>query len=55
MNHLEFKRKYILLLYQTSWKFVDSPAVLEFFYKFKVASGNPILSLGRSSIFPMGN
>ena len=47
MNHLEFKRKYILLLYQTSWKFVDSPAVLKFFYKFKVASGNPILSLGK--------
>ena len=54
MNHLEFKRKYILLLYQTSWKFVDSPAVLEFFYKFKVASGNPILSLGKIINIPHG-
>ena len=54
MNHLEFKRKYILLLYQTSWKFVDSPAVLEFFYKFKVASGNPILSLGKVINIPHG-
>ena len=54
MNHLEFKRKYILLLYQTSWKFVDSPAVLEFFYKFKVASGNPILSLGKIINMPHG-
>ena len=55
MNHLEFKRKYILLLYQTSWKFVDSPAVLEFFYKFKVASGNPILSLGKIINIPHGD
>ena len=47
MNHLEFKRKYILLLYQTSWKFIDSPAVLEFFYRFEVASDNPILSPGK--------
>ena len=54
MNHLEFKRKYILLLYQTSWKFIDSPAVLEFFYKFKVASGNPILSLGKIINIPYG-
>ena len=54
MNHLEFKRKYILLLYQTSWKFVDSPAVLEFFYKFKVANGNPILSLGKIINIPHG-
>ena len=54
MNHLEFKRKYILLLYQTSWKFIDSPAVLEFFYKFKVASGNPILSLGKVINIPHG-
>ena len=54
MNHLEFKRKYILLLYQTSWKFIDSPAVLEFFYKFKVASGNPILSLGKIINIPHG-
>ena len=54
MNHLEFKRKYILLLYQTSWKFVDSPAVLEFFYKFKVANRNPILSLGKIINIPHG-
>ena len=54
MNHLEFKRKYILLLYQTSWKFVDSPAVLEFFYNFKVASGNPILSPGKIINIPYG-
>ena len=54
MNHLEFKRKYILLLYQTSWKFVDSAALLEFFYKFKVANGNPILSLGKIINIPHG-
>lgn len=54
MNHLEFKRKYILLLYQTPWKFIDSPAVLEFFYKFKIASGNPILSLGKVINIPHG-
>ena len=54
MNHLEFKRKYILLLYQTPWKFIDSPAVLEFFYKFKIASGNPILSLGKIINIPYG-
>lgn len=54
MNHFEFKKKYILLLYQTPWKFVDSPAVLEFSHRFEVANGNPILSPGKVINIPYG-
>lgn len=54
MNHFEFKKKYILLLYQTQWKFIDSPAVLKFSHRFEVASNNPILSPGKIINIPYG-
>ena len=54
MNHFEFKKKYILSLYQTPWKFIDSPSILKAVPDFQITNNNPILSLGKVINIPHG-
>lgn len=56
MTHLEFKRKYILLYYQTPWKFIEKDSVqLTFSHLNTVASGEPIISTGKNLVIPRGD